>query len=212
LRSTCSGERHSGCDFVVRCFLAIELPEATVDVLLRMGESIRRNDPAWTGEKWVAPEVMHITVRFFGELDASSIDRVVSTFTAVASSHPPFPLGPATVRAIPKPGRASMLWAVLADPTRRCGELAESADHVAVEAGLEADARPFVPHVTLVRARRPRPVSTGALPAAEEQLRLAGPQLMSVSSVTLFSSKLTPQGPIHERLARFALGTEERQS
>ncbi len=105
-----------------------------------------------------------------------------------------------------------MLWAVLEDPTRRCGDLAGIADIVAVGVGLESDARPFVPHITLVRARRPRPVSAALLSAAEEQTRLALLQPMSVASATLFSSVLTPQGPIHERLARFALGTEERQS
>jgi RNA 2',3'-cyclic 3'-phosphodiesterase len=195
----------------VRCFLAIELPGATIDTLTRVGDAIRKQDPAWAGEKWVAPEVMHITLRFLGELDTSSVDRVVSAFASVASSQLPFPLGPAAVRAVPKAGRASMLWAVLDDPTRRCGELAEIADNVAVGEGLESDTRPFVPHITLVRARRPRPVSDGVFSTAAEQLRLAELQPMSVASATLFSSVLTPHGPIHERLARFALGTQEGQ-
>jgi 2'-5' RNA ligase len=196
----------------VRCFLAIELPEATVDALKSAGEVIRRLDPPWTGEKWVAPEVMHITLRFLGELDESRVARIVSAFTSAASSYPRFPLGPAAVRAVPRPGRASMLWAVLEDPTRRCGGLAEIADNVAVGVGVEPEARPFVPHITLVRARRPRPVSDGVLSTADEQFRLTRLQPMSVASATLFSSVLTPQGPIHERLARFALGTEEGQS
>jgi 2'-5' RNA ligase len=196
----------------MRCFLAIELPEATVDALESTGDAIRRQDPAWTGEKWVAPEVMHITLRFLGELDASQVARVISAFTSAASSHPRFALGPATVRAVPRAARASMLWAVLEDPTRRCGGLAEIADNVAVGVGVEHDARPFVPHITLVRARRPHPVSAGVLSTGEVQSQLALLQPVSVASATLFSSVLTPQGPIHERLARFALGTEVGQS
>ncbi len=194
----------------MRCFLAIELPEATVKTLQSVGDVIRRYDPPWTGEKWVAPEVMHVTLKFLGELDSSRVDLIISAFTSAASSHPGFPLGPATVRAVPRPGRASMLWAVLDDPTRCCSGLAEIADDVAVGAGVEPDVRPFAPHVTLVRARRPRPVRDDALSAADELLGLVQPQRMSVASATLFSSVLTPQGPIHERLARFALGTQVR--
>jgi 2'-5' RNA ligase len=196
----------------VRCFLAIELTEATIVMLESAGSTIRALDPAWVGEKWVSPGVMHVTLKFLGELDVNRVERIVSALTSATASHPPFSLRLASVRAVPRPERASMLWAVLEDPTGGCRDLAKIADNVAVGVGLEPDSRPFAPHITIVRARRPRAVSADALSAANEQCRLSQLKPMSVVSATLFSSVLTPQGPIHERLALIALGTEEGRS
>ena len=40
---------------------------------------VRRPAPAWAGEKWVAPENLHLTLQFPGELDddaAGRLDRI----------------------------------------------------------------------------------------------------------------------------------------
>ena len=191
----------------MRCFLAIELPPATALALDAIGTAIRDEDPLWGREKWVRPDLMHVTLRFLGDIDSQLIQRISSEFAAAAAEQTPFALGFSGLRAVPSPGRASMIWAVAEDPAGRCASLASLADGIAVDHGLKSESRPFVPHLTLVRARHPHAVAPGTLQSAAMRGGITGWPEMSVLSATLFASTLTPLGPIHERLAQFALMT-----
>jgi 2'-5' RNA ligase len=190
----------------LRCFLAIELPKTTVLALDAAARTIRDLDAAWTGEKWVAPEVMHVTLKFLGDVDESRIDRLGSDFAAVAAQQTPFSLRMAGLRGVPKPARASMIWAVIDDPSG--GGLAQALDEVAAARGFDPESRPYAPHVTLARCRRPRTVASEVLAEAARRSDLAALAPVSVLSATIFASTLTPLGPIHERLREFALRTE----
>ena len=70
--------------------------------------------------------------------------------------------------------------------------------------GSAPDSRPLQPHVTLVRARSPRRVHPDALAKATALVQAAGKEpdgVVSVRSVTLFSSTLRPAGPEYRELA-----------
>ena len=58
----------------MRCFLAIELDATVRSMLCARRDTLRTLEPAWAGEKWVAGSLMHITVKFLGELDDSAVD------------------------------------------------------------------------------------------------------------------------------------------
>jgi 2'-5' RNA ligase len=99
-----------------------------------------------------------------------------------------------------------MLWAILDDPDGRCAELAARVDTAAVACGLSSEERPFAPHVTLVRARKPRPLPHEALTSADAMIRR--PRLsMSVLSATLFASTLTRTGAVYETIESWALSS-----
>ena len=192
----------------MRCFLAIELPEAIIVALDAAGRAIRDLDAGWSEEKWVASEVMHVTLKFLGGVNTSLIDQFSCEFAVAASGQSTFPLQLTALRAVPKPARASMIWTVADDPTGGCAALARTADQIAGQQGLKPDSRPFTAHVTLVRARRVRAIEPCTLADAATRSDLASLSTLSVLSATLFASTLTPQGPIHERLAEFALRAE----
>jgi 2'-5' RNA ligase len=191
----------------VRCFLAIELPTAAVSALQAASAAIRNLEPAWAAEKWATPEVMHVTVKFLGEVDATAVDRLATGFGAAAAEQQTFSLGFSTLRALPKADRAAMIWAVAEDLTGDCAVFARTAHQIAAQNGAHVESRKYAPHVTLVRSRRPRAVARETLAAAAVCSGLAELSPVSVLSATLFASTLTARGPIHERLAEFALGT-----
>jgi 2'-5' RNA ligase len=190
----------------MRCFIAVELPDCSTETFVAMGAAIRVMDDPWTGEKWVAPELMHVTLRFLGDVDEHELETLKVEFAARLGALRPFPLAFDRLSAIPRPGRASLIWVDGVDSTGQCAGLAESAEAAATTIGLSPEPRAFRPHVTLVRARRPRPVSEHTLLTAAEQAGLLEKPPVSVLSATLFSSRLTPAGPHHERLAEFTLG------
>jgi 2'-5' RNA ligase len=193
-----------------RCFLAIDLDPPAVALLSTARDALLEAAPDWAGEKWVRPELLHVTLVFIGALQHTQVPDAMADVQRVCAGHTAHELALARVRAKPSSGRASMLWARLDGEAHRTASLArELAEALEYSLALRRDQRAFVPHVTLVRARAPRPVPPDAL-AAVDAILAAGKDRdgsVSVRSVTMYSSTLGPQGPHYEPLGSAPLGS-----
>jgi 2'-5' RNA ligase len=186
-----------------RCFLALDLDPEAVALLGRARDALLEGAPDWAGEKWVRPELLHVTLVFLGALTDAQVPDVLSTARTACAGHTSHTLALARVHAKPSPVRASMLWATLEGDVHRTAALSgELADAIEYSLGVSGDRRVFVPHVTLARARAPRPVPLAALAAADAVLASGKERDGSVSvlSVTMYSSTLAPSGPHYEPL------------
>lgn len=191
----------------MRSFVAVALPEATRDALTGAAAAVRAGSPEWAAERWVAPENLHITLAFLGDMPESVLVDLRGSLATACAAIEPFSLRLDRVTAVPGPRRASMLWSVPARPSRSCAALALAVRHALAPFAPESDDRPFAAHVTLVRARRPRRCAPTALAQAERSL--AGDEaatLVSVRDVILCSSTLTPSGPTYETISCARLG------
>ena len=187
-----------------RCFVAVELSD---EVRARLGEarySLVALAPGWADEKWVAPQNLHLTLKFLGSLSDNDLACVHAGLHGTLAGMPPFSVVLAGVASVPRPARAEMIWARLGDSEGRCAELAARVDAAAVSCGLPAEDRRFAAHVTLARARKPRPLLHEALTGADAVVR-RHPLSMSVLSVTLFASTLTRTGPVYEIIESWVL-------
>lgn len=186
----------------VRSFIALELTPDVVVALLGAGAALRSAAPAWNGEKWVAEENLHVTLKFLGEMDEAELPDFALQLEPALATLATFGLDLTGVAAVPSARRCTLVWAAFEDPDGVCAALAQKVDDVAERFGCEREARAFRPHVTLVRARHPRYLHSEALACANAALEDA-PHSMSVPSATLFASTLTRRGPIYESLARW---------
>jgi len=193
-----------------RCFIAIDLQPATIDRLARTGAAFRSGAPAWEGEKWVDPALLHVTVRFIGALPDSAVGDLLGELTTALSGMQAFTLRLAGVRAVPAHGRASMLWAGLDGDVEAGRELHATIERVLEDRfGVGPEKRGYSPHITIVRARAPRPAPRDALVAASAVLTGSGKDpdgFVSVPSITLYASTLGTAGPVYSPLGRVALG------
>lgn len=192
-----------------RCFLAIDLPTSWADALASVRSAYLHEARPWAGEKWVAPELLHVTMRFIGPIEDCAVVALLGSLQATCAPAKAPRLTLSGVRAVPSPRRASMLWSTVHDEDGVCGRLAHAIDE-ALEAalGLQPESRAFSPHVTLVRARSPRAAPSPALDAANARLA-SGPasvREMSVRSLTLYSSTLGRSGPDYRVLGRVHVG------
>lgn len=192
----------------VRCFIAIELPPEVRHMLHRAGEAVRAADERWRGEKWVSEENLHVTLKFVGHIPEESIETLIAACSTEVATVAPFEIGLSGVRAVPAGGRARMLWGTFVDESGRCGALAEACERAALDVGAEPEIRTFVPHVTLVRARRPRPLATGALEAGNAVATDAD-GFVSVRAASVFRSTLGHQGPTYTVLRTCPLAGEQ---
>lgn len=188
-----------------RCFLAITLPEPAIGALVGARAALLDESPGWAGEKWVRPELLHVTVAFFGSVPDEELDGLLDRLRTIAAAAAPFTLHLTGARAVPSQRRASMVWALLEGDVKAVSDLRDEALAVA---GCAADHRRFSPHVTLVRTRRTRRLHHTALQPASDVLSAAGKTpvgTVSVPSLTVFSSTYDGVGPSYRVLARIAL-------
>ena len=192
-----------------RAFLAISLPIAVRSTLVSVRDAFLAVDPSWRGEKWVAEENLHITLRFLGNVPDAVCPHVTAAVRDAVAELEPFRMHLDSVRAIPRARSASLLWVAPRIGAEETAALAEIVARATSFLDFDPEGRSFKAHVTLCRARHPRRVDVSALDAAEHVLSRSDERgtSMSVREVTLFSSVLTPRGPVYEQLAIVPFGT-----
>jgi len=176
----------------MRLFVGVQLPEYVRGRLGRLASGL-------PGACWIAPENLHVTVRFIGEADGPTADDID---LALSSVHAPgFPL---TLTGFDQFGRGHMahtVWAgIEAQPA--LVHLRDKVESALVRAGLGPERRKYTPHVTLARLKKTPAHKIAAWAEALGDLRI---DPFPVASFQLFRSHLG-RGPVHyEVLADYAL-------
>lgn len=133
----------------LRLFVAADLTGEARDLLAHVLEAWA---PRGLPGRVVPPGNWHLTLRFLGESDEPTLDRVVAGLDQ-ADLGARFRVEFDSVGAFPRAARATVLWVGVGTGAERLGELAETAEAVAVGAGFSPEDRPFAPHLTLSRIR-----------------------------------------------------------
>ena len=177
-----------GGDERLRLFLALRLPDDVVSNLTawqarELGDTDR--------VRLVPPDNLHVTLAFLGARPAEELPAILDVLTRAAGAAAPAPLGVDGYRETRSVGMLT-----LRDETRAAtvfaGRLHENLASLGV---YRPEARPWLPHVTVVRFR--------------ERLRLrpALPEAEWVSSdAAAFLSRLHPSGARYEVHDSFRLG------
>lgn len=187
-------------DAAIRAFAAIEIGDAARDAIASL---IRRLRAIPSRVSWVRPENLHLTLRFLGEVDAARIEAYAARVRGEIAAIPAFEATVRGVGAFPNARRASVIWAGAESTDDALGQMYSIAERAAQAAGLPAETRPFVSHVTLGRVRREsRSVDVSRY---LEQERGFDAGAFTVGAVSLFSSELTPHGAQYKRLHRLTL-------
>lgn len=172
-----------------RIFVALPLPEPVCEALLDTMEGL-------PGARWQDADDLHVTLRFIGEVDRHQLADVITALETVPFR--PFALAIAGVGHFEQRGRARAIWASVSQ-SAALGGLQQSVEMACRRAGLAAETRRFVPHVTLARLNRAS-APIGDWLAANGALA-QGP--WPVSGFSLFESHLTRAGARYEAIASF---------
>ncbi|MFO7722468.1 MAG: RNA 2',3'-cyclic phosphodiesterase [Bacteroidales bacterium] len=185
-----------------RIFAAIEVnPEpALLHLLSEAGSRFSRERI-----RWVRPEQMHLTLKFFGETPEEKIGEICSRFEGVAVMHHPFSctlqgLGLFGSRYAPR-----VVWAGIRDdaPLRQLGEDVLDASS---EAGFPRERLPFVPHLTLGRIAAVQ--NKKGLSDWISAYRDTTFQVLRVNRFILFESKLKSTGALYTEICTFLLPSQ----
>ncbi len=178
----------------IRSFVAVDLPADMRDDIARIQREI-----ATGGLRLVKPELVHVTLKFLGNVPEEQIGEIIEALRGVRSAS--FSASLKGMGAFP--GRSiRVVWLGLEGNFLG---LYQAVENALAPFGFERDKRGFSPHVTLGRVKNPSPEISKQI---SRKISLIGDIDLGSFHVDRFllkKSTLTSGGPIYEDLAEFPL-------
>lgn len=185
---------------LVRTFIAIELDQETRHALYRIQE-VLKIERAGRHVRWVAPEGIHLTLKFLGGVDAGMLPAIQQATAQASAGTPRFSLGISGLGAFPNARRPNVIWVGMTGDVQAAEQLADRIDAACASLGFPREIRPFNPHLTLGRVKRDARLGdqqfVGEMVAKVEVGQLAK---LQVEQVCVIKSDLGPGGAKYTRL------------
>ena len=179
----------------MRLFVAINLPPETKHDVAGAIEPLRAAAPELT---WVREDRLHLTLKFLDEQPEEMVNRLQEALADVAARHRELIMDLHGVGAFPNFRRARVVWMGI-EPEGRLELLHHDVEIVCHELGFEVEGRPFRPHLTLARVKRPLDEpSARALARAAKTIDFQTEVV--VHSIDLMRSELSSSGSSYSTL------------
>jgi RNA 2',3'-cyclic 3'-phosphodiesterase len=187
-----------------RTFIGIDIGDA-----IRSSATALQKELAKAGAevKWAAPESMHVTLLFLGDVDDRELHAVCKVVKEAAAGEPPFTLRVSGVGAFPTPRRPKILWAGITDgaePLRRL--------HAALETPMlslgcyRKEERGYTPHLTLGRVKGDSDSFALAAELPKRSAWVGG--TFAAGEVLVYGSEMGRDGPVYTVIGRAPLGAK----
>ena len=174
-----------------RLFVGLSLPASLREACLAAMDDGPR------GWAWQAPEQLHLTLRFIGDIDRRRTEDIDAALAALRARPLDFRLN--GVGWFDHGSRGALF--ARAEPRDALAALHAKIDHALVRTGLAPEGRAYLPHITLARRR-----AGAADPAAwlEREAALAS-EAVTINRLALFESHLSRHGAQYEDVGRYPL-------
>jgi len=184
----------------MRLFVSVDLPddfaEAIADVQSELDDA--------SGLSMTDPAQAHVTLKFLGEVDESSVEEVLEWLRAgvADAAVEPFECSVAGLGVFPEPEYISVVWLGIEQGGKSLTRLHESIESRAVDDGFEPEEHSFRPHVTIGRMNH-----GGGKQHVRTIVENQHPEIgtFSVESVSLTASTLRSDGPVYSTVETVAL-------
>lgn len=189
---------------MIRSFLAIELPKSILKKIEEVQGDLRLTR---ADVRWVNPGKIHLTLKFFGNIEELKIDPIFKSVEETIRNIHPFSLKVKGLGAFPHLKNPRVIWMGLLDGSEVLISFQKQIETQLEKIGFQPEDRPFHPHLTLGRMRSSR--GKEDLVERMEKYREEEFGDFQIARVVLFKSDLKPTGPIYTSLKEMKLGTYE---
>jgi 2'-5' RNA ligase len=187
----------------MRVFIAVDIDQTIRAALGDLQQQLQKKaDIRKSDVKWVKPDSIHLTLKFLGEIEDKQVADVCNIVKDVASRHKGFELCIESVGCFGGKS-ARVVWVDVGQGKENLLQLQKDLEQQLAEAGWPPEEREFAGHLTLCRVKD----SKAGLKLAQtvENYRDLKLGTISVGSVCVYQSQLTPSGPIYTVLGNYQL-------
>jgi len=178
----------------IRSFIAVDVDDERLKQ--QFAEFQKRLLDAGADVKLVAPENIHLTLRFLGEIEENIVQEVTDAMNHVGLQ--PFDIQFKGVGAFPSLSRINVVWAGIRKGDKELVEFTKRLEPELRAIGIPPDKKGFSPHLTVARVRTGRNKDQVAELIRELSEKDFGS--MRAESIRLKKSVLTPSGPIYSTI------------
>lgn len=194
----------------IRCFVAVEIPEAVQTLLPPIQETLRSAVQSAGGRaSWTKAGNFHLTLKFIGDVHPDVVDEIDEALQAVAAAQRPFSMEIGGIGAFPNLTRPRVLWAGIKQGAAALRQLAEAVNLQLARCGYPAEGR-FHPHLTLARLRNR--INLEPLVHLFKTYDIIEGAAVNVNEIVLMRSQLHPKGARYTSLKIAELRAKAKSS
>ncbi len=180
-----------------RAFISIDLAGK-----LELNEVTRALRGLFIQQNIVAPELIHLSLKFLGDLSVSKVNEILGKMRSAVEGVAPFDMTFKGLGAFPKPDNPRVIWiGVIAPETLDI--IAKRIEEGCTDLGFKKEDRPFSPHITLSRVKVVR--DRQGLPEVFKNFQDTEFGKVHVEAIRLKKSILGPKGPIYTTMGEVTL-------
>jgi len=189
----------------MRAFIAVELPENIIKIVSEFQNLLRKSG---ADVKWVQPQNLHLTLRFLGEIGEEMPPRLAILMQETVGDKETFVADLSELGVFPSLNSPRVVWAGINAGAPQIKIIADILEEKICLLGFQRETQTFSPHITLGRVKSSFN-RIGLVEAIRDlSVDFAARHLQfNVNRISLFQSKLTPRGPIYQKLKDISLKT-----
>ena len=180
----------------MRLFVALDLPD---QVRHSIAELIAKLQPKSRAARWIKPENLHITLKFIGHVGNEKLSPIQSALSSIRADQP-VELHFRGMGFFPNEHHPRAFWCGIAS-SPNLAELAANIDRALVPLGIEAETRPFTPHLTLARFKSDEGIRE--VVHATNEMKSTDFGAATETNFHLYESLLKSTGAQYNRVASF---------
>lgn len=152
--------------------------------------------------RWVSPETLHVTLKFYGEIQLDMIEELKKHLAGIKQKGP-FEMSIDGVNGFPTLAAPNTIWTGVKTDMHRLMKTVQDIEHASLRVGVDRNRRELRPHITLGRRNILTPLDV----AVTELLRKDPPRVEPwiVETITLTKSELFPDGPKYSQLGIYKI-------
>ena len=179
----------------IRCFVAIEIPEAIQTLLISVQEELRERI---RGVSWVKRGNIHLTLKFLGDVAPNQIGIIKNAIEQVAVTRSPFSMEIGGIGAFPNLARPRIIWAGVKTGADEVAAIAREINSGLSRHGYACDEKEFRPHLTLARLKSR--INLKSFASVFEFYDTMNDATMIVNQIRVVQSRLMPSGAVYTPL------------
>ncbi len=182
----------------MRAFLAVDVDEVLVDKIVEVQKQLAE---AEAQVKYVEPENLHFTFKFFGDISKEKADEIIRLMEGKMKEYEPFEISIEKTGVFPHRGYMRVIWLGV-ENAEPFSQMQMNFDEDFVKMGFKKE-RSYIPHLTIGRVKGAN--NKDALVSTINELEDIEIGKMTVKKIVLKQSELTPVGPVYTDVKEFEL-------
>jgi RNA 2',3'-cyclic 3'-phosphodiesterase len=186
---------------MIRSFIAIDIPAGVKNMIAEAQFELKKTEAA---VKWVKPDIIHLTLKFLGNIEEDQIQPIKEKMIESAAGIPSFSMDVTHVGVFPNLRYPRVIWIGLEEKSGKLLTLQKNIEKNLESLGFDPEGRGFSPHLTIGRVKSAK--GRGRLVnMLESKQNSHFNESISVNEVNVMKSELKVTGPIYTILETIGL-------